>query len=246
MHEKVFFKNSKGIRLAGIVDRDPDKMVQPAILILGAFNSYKYSAIQEELVTYLKSLGFATLRFDYQGRGESEGDISYATFSSGLEDTKAAFKFLKNQLWSDTENIGMYASGIGSSFAVYETTRKKGCKFMILVNPRLDIQSFFQKADIEDWRENEFYHTRGLNYHISIYDDAIKYNALERAERVKIPTLVIDSVDEETYLLNCHKKIKKAIKHADIKIIEGKNRTFSPENLEELSAITKEWLEKNA
>ena len=73
MEEKIFIDNSNGLKLSLIISY-PDKNKQyPAILILGGFVGYKEEAHVKELAGALMQNGFAAIRFDCSGFGESDG-----------------------------------------------------------------------------------------------------------------------------------------------------------------------------
>ncbi|MDR1693959.1 MAG: alpha/beta hydrolase [Lactobacillaceae bacterium] len=242
MQEKVYFKNSKGQRLVGIIDRDETKATQKLAMIFGNFNSYKDSAKQISLSEFFVSLGFATFRFDYRGRGESEGDISYATFTSGVEDTRAALEFMKNQLWVDINKIGLFGSGLGAAFAVLEAARNSNYKFLVLGAPRAEIRSLYKNADIDDWRENDFYHAKGVNYHISIHDDSLQYDIYKDAKKVEVPTLIVSGDGEDIHLDGQDKKLKKAIKGSDLIVVEECNNMYCAVSKDDALEILKTWL----
>lgn len=244
MQGQVYFTGSNGRKLAGIIDRDESKSYQPVVIILGAFNSYKYSAVQEEVALYFKNLGFATFRFDYKGRGESEGKIAHATISTGIKDTKSAYEFIKNQLWSDPKEIGIFAFGIGAAYAIAAKSDDIRYKFLILSNPRAENDTFFENINIDDWRKNEYYYTRGINHHISIYDDAQKYDIYKLATQVQAPTLIVNTTGEETYIKGQDKRLKKAIKNATHKIINSEERVYCAHNKKEIAQIINLWLEE--
>lgn len=242
IQEKVYFKNSKGQKLVGIVDRDETKATQKLVMIFGNFNSYKYSVKQEGLAEFFVSLGFATFRFDYRGRGDSEGDISYATFTSGVEDTRAALDFMKSQLWVDIEKIGLFGSGLGAAFAIIEAARNSNYKFLVLGAPRAEIGSLYKNADIDDWRENDFYHAKGVNYHISIYDDSLQYDIYKEAKEVEVPTLIITGDGEDIHQEGQDKKLKKAIKGSHLVVVKECNNMYCAEAREEALEILRTWL----
>lgn len=245
MQEKVYFNNLVGQRLVGIVDRDETKATQKLVVIFGNFNSYKDSFKQESLAEFFIKLGFAVFRFDYRGRGESEGDISYATFTSGIEDSKTALDFIKNQLWVDLNNIGLFGSGIGGAFALLEASKNENYKFLVLGAPRAEIGSLYKNADIDDWRENDFYHANGVNYHISIYDDSLQYDIYKEAKKVKVPTLIITGDGESIHIEGQDKKLKKAIKNSKLIVVKECNNIYCAEAKEEALEILKTWLVNN-
>lgn len=244
MREKVYFKNSLGHKLVGIVDRDETKSTQSLVVIFGNFNSYKYSAKQEALANFFVSKGFAVFRFDYQGRGESEGDISKAGISSGVEDTKSAMEFIKNQLWVDLNHIGIFGSGLGSAFAILEAVRVPHYKFLVLGSPRADIKSLFNTANIEDWRSNDYYYSRGVNYHISIYDDSHQYDIYKEAKKIITPTLILNGDNYETHLQGQDVKLSKAIKGSKLIVVGDCKNVYCTKSKEEAIEFVEKWLEE--
>ena len=90
MQEKVFIKNSKGLKLASII-RYPGKDRQyPTIMILHGFTGYKEEAHFEELERILVKNGFAVIRFDASGSGNSGGSFEKDySMSNFLKDIKS-------------------------------------------------------------------------------------------------------------------------------------------------------------
>lgn len=243
MQEKVYFKNSKGHRLVGIIDRDENRATQELVMIFGNFNSYKYSVKQERIAEFFISLGFATFRFDYQGRGESEGNISYATITSGIDDTRSAVDFMKNQLWVDVNNIGLYGSGLGGDFALMESLRYDKYKFLLLSTPRIDLEYYFRDADIKKWRKQKIFNLRGVDYDISIYDDSLNYDIYKEAKKVATPTLIITGENEEFHSEGQDKKLKKAIKGSSLIVVKECNNIYCADAIQEAFKVVKQWLE---
>ncbi|MFV0626844.1 MAG: alpha/beta hydrolase [Alphaproteobacteria bacterium] len=244
MEEKVYFTNASGKRLVGIIDRDDSKTTQGVVIILGGFNSYKYSVKQEFLRDTFNAFGFATFRFDYQGRGDSEGNIEHSTISTGLEDVRAAVDYIRNQLWVKLDNIGLFGSEYGSALAILEVSKNKFFKFLVLTSPRPEFESFYDDADIDEWRKNDFYHTKGLNLHISLHDDMEQYDILNEAKRITIPTLVITAEGEEVRELGQDKRLKRVMKNILIRVVEKCNNLYCSDNKEQVFGFIKEWLEE--
>lgn len=93
---RVTFAGSAGHALAGIV-HEPVKSPRAWVLFAHCFTCTKNVLaavrISEALVTH----GFAVLRFDFTGLGESEGAFSDTTFSSNVADLVAAAEWLERE-----------------------------------------------------------------------------------------------------------------------------------------------------
>ena len=74
MEEKIYFTNTDGLRLCGILTK-PNKETQKCIVLChGITYTKEEGGIFTELAKRLADNGFAVFRFDFRGHGESEGD----------------------------------------------------------------------------------------------------------------------------------------------------------------------------
>ena len=67
----------------------------------------------------LAELGYATLRFNMRGCGESEGESGRIICLEQVEDTKSALAFLAGRPEIDANRIGIMGSSFGAAVAVY-------------------------------------------------------------------------------------------------------------------------------
>lgn len=92
--QKIFFENKNGQKLAGYLDLPVNNKPLAFALFAHCFTCSKNSNAIKNISTGLKMKGFAVLRFDFTGLGESEGDFSDTNFSSNVDDLIAAADFL--------------------------------------------------------------------------------------------------------------------------------------------------------
>jgi len=95
-HEKVTFPNGRGQMLAGRIDYpvtgDPIGYALYAHCFTCSKNLRAIGRITETLAAH----GIATLRFDFTGLGQSEGEFADTNFSTSIEDFMAATHFLRD------------------------------------------------------------------------------------------------------------------------------------------------------
>ncbi|MFD1730260.1 alpha/beta hydrolase family protein [Deinococcus malanensis] len=65
----------------------------------------------------LASSGVASLRFDFRGSGESQGDFSEMTVSREVQDTVAAFEYMRRQPRLDPERVMLLGFSMGAMVA---------------------------------------------------------------------------------------------------------------------------------
>lgn len=97
---KCNFKNSWGHTLAARLDipaaLDIDNGRETTFIIFcHCFTCTKETITTFRLSRLLAEHGYAVLRFDFTGLGDSEGDFSSTTFSSTQDDLRSAVNFLK-------------------------------------------------------------------------------------------------------------------------------------------------------
>ena len=91
--QKVSFTGSNGNRLAGRLELPPETPLDYVV-----FN-HCFTCTKDILTAYRSSRilaqhGYAVLRFDFAGLGDSEGDFADCNFSTNVEDTLAAIDYL--------------------------------------------------------------------------------------------------------------------------------------------------------
>jgi putative redox protein len=94
--EKITFEGAQGARLAARLDR-PDGAHRATALFAHCFSCSKDIAAARRISRRLASMGFAVLRFDFTGLGQSGGEFAETTFSSNVGDLSAAAAWLSAQ-----------------------------------------------------------------------------------------------------------------------------------------------------
>ncbi|HET8795744.1 MAG TPA: alpha/beta fold hydrolase [Arthrobacter sp.] len=94
--ENVSFTGVNDVKLAGKLDL-PDGKVRSYALVVHGFTLGKDSPAASRISKALADAGIGTLRFDFTGLGESEGDFSDATFSTNLANIERASDFMKSE-----------------------------------------------------------------------------------------------------------------------------------------------------
>lgn len=99
MAEAVTFTGSRGDELAGIFHR-PAQPARAGILMAHCFTCSKDLSATSRIAKALADTGYAVLRFDFTGLGDSEGEFESSTFVANVGDlTNAA-------LWLIDQGIG--------------------------------------------------------------------------------------------------------------------------------------------
>ena len=95
---KVRFANRDGLELVGSLELPPGGDWRATALFAHCFTCTRNIKAARNITRALADAGFAVLRFDFTGLGESEGDFADTTFSSNLDDLEDAAGWLGNRL----------------------------------------------------------------------------------------------------------------------------------------------------
>ncbi|HEY2050407.1 MAG TPA: alpha/beta fold hydrolase [Caulobacteraceae bacterium] len=87
--EHFDFEGAEGQRLSGLLDL-PEIQPRAHALFAHCFTCTKKSLAAARISHHLADRGFAVLRFDFTGLGESEGEFASSTFSGSVRDLVAA------------------------------------------------------------------------------------------------------------------------------------------------------------
>jgi len=94
--QKIEFPGSSGTNLAGLLET-PDSPPLATALIAHCFTCGKDIAAASRIARSLVKNGYAVMRFDFTGLGNSDGDFANTNFSSNVQDLIAAADYLREQ-----------------------------------------------------------------------------------------------------------------------------------------------------
>ncbi len=134
-----FFNEKDSITLSGTFTYLQESGKYPAVVLItgsGAqnrdeeiFNHKPFLVISD----FLTKSGFAVLRFDDRGVGESEGNHSVATTYDFAEDVRSAVKYLKTKNEVDKNKIGLIGHSEGAMIASIVASESDDISFIILM-----------------------------------------------------------------------------------------------------------------
>ena len=112
--ERISFESPKGVRMAGVVHW-PEQKGRAGVVICHGMLSHKDTPKFLAIAEGLEALGYAVLRFDFVGRGESEGTLEDLDFSREAGECRAALGQLRAR---GIEHLGLLGSSMGGAVAI--------------------------------------------------------------------------------------------------------------------------------
>lgn len=107
---KADFRNKQGEILSGLLEM-PESTPQHFAIFAHCFTCSKNIAAASRITRALAGQGVATLRFDFTGLGNSDGDFANTNFSSNVQDLIAAAEFLEENYRAPSILVGHSLGG---------------------------------------------------------------------------------------------------------------------------------------
>lgn len=237
MEEKVYFKNTDGLKLCGILTK-PQKETQKCIILCHGITVTKdEDGIYTELAKKLADSGFTVFRFDFRGHGESEGNSIDLTITGEKKDLEAAVRFLQDLGYKD---FGItVASFGGGAISLFVAENKNIIKAIVFWNAVIDYHSILQpelpwpkenfgaeamkKLERQDYIEIG---SRKFKVGKALFSELRQLKPLREIQSLDIPMLFIHG-DKDIYVpYEDSVKYSKLFKNAKLETIEGGEHGF--------------------
>ncbi len=146
MQEKPFFFPGENYNLFGILH------CPEGIDVVGGF-VFCHPFAEEKLWTHrvfvsfareLAKLGFAVLRFDYMGHGDSEGDFSDSTVETRMSDIDHAIATIKTEI-NGLDRVNLLGLRFGATLAALKAGQRNDINRIILWDPIIDGSRYMQE-----------------------------------------------------------------------------------------------------
>jgi dipeptidyl aminopeptidase/acylaminoacyl peptidase len=249
MKDKVFFSNSRGFMLSGILSNPLDDTKVPVVTLCHGFSTSKDGRTYIRLEETLNREGLATFRFDFFGHGESEGKFEDITISEAVHDVFRAVHVLKDSGYS---KIGLMGSSFGGMASLLSASELPDLNALALKSPVSDYLGLLiantRGADIQNWKKTGSTSVTGSNgqnlkINYSFYEDAEKIKSCDAIKKIKAPTLIVHGDKDKTVPLEQSIRCARMIADCRLDIIEGADHTYTqPRHFERMLSLIAEFL----
>ncbi|MBI3412720.1 MAG: alpha/beta fold hydrolase [Candidatus Aenigmarchaeota archaeon] len=240
---KINFEGHDGNLLSGVLHKSK-KDDNSIVISVHGFGADKNYWIIKELSKYLDKKEIASMRFDFMGAGDSEGDVKDSTIEQMVGDLNAAVKYAKEKGY---KKIAVTGHSLGGMVAIIAATLNKDVHALMLMAPAIDIRHAIKK------RMDTYKHTKDGMAEVAktkvkkSFLKNISRHVYNEARNLKIPVLIIhgDS-DKSTDIENARKFFKKLQTVKRLVTVKNANHHFSKRShLDVLLKEAHKWLVKN-
>lgn len=253
MKEIPLVFRSAGQQIIGILHLPEAKRKAPLVVLvhgwsgnsLGVWNSFFVKSAR----AFAKS-GFAALRFDFRGSGNSEGEFENQTISSMLLDLKNVLDQIAKHEAINIHQVALVGHSQGGYISILHTAKDKRIKVMVLWMGRTaDLKDFWSKTTFDDMKRKGYaiwdeYKVLNKKY----VADSAKYNSSSTLRKIRVPIGMIygelDTIVPPSEGLRV-KKLAKGVK--ELKIFQDLDHNFTGEKIQEkvmgaTLSFFKKWL----
>ena len=220
-------------KLAAVLQTPKNKKNYPLVMVMHGFNANKEMYLLTELARQLNERGIATILFDFNGHGQSEGSFLDMTIPNEMEDARRVYAYAEKL--PHVDSISMVGHSMGAVIAgmlAGELGADK-IKTIVLMSPAPELKEDTAKGDLFGVKYNpkdvpEYITlSNGLKVgraflettqHLPIYEISKKYTG---------PVLVLHSQDDQLVPYRYGVEYSKVFPHAQLKTVHGFDHNFT-------------------
>lgn len=219
MQEKIFIKNSNGLKLSAVIEKPKNIDKCPFVILLHGFKGHKEEKTYTELSNALSDNKIGSIRFDASGFAESEGNLEKDyRFSNYALDVESAYKYLLNSSYVDRDNIGVFGHSMGGMQAIVFAAKHSELKAACVISAPNRIEKVDElKNQLGQWKKDGYLNLTSSKYGkfkipYEFMEDAKKWRMIDYSAKVCCPLLFILGSSDLTVLPEETKKIFLAAK----------------------------------
>lgn len=214
--QKIEFTNKEGQTLVGRLEFPADRAPHNYALFAHCFTCTKNLSAVRNISKALTQNGFAVLRFDFTGLGESDGDFSDTNFSGNVNDLIAASDYLKHHFQAPSLLIGHSLGGAAVIFAAAELSAVKAVATVGAPSNPKHVKHLF-KSGLEEIKStgHAVINLSGRDFTIKkqFVDDLESKSLPETVKALRKPLLVMHSPQDTTVGIKNAEEIYSAARH---------------------------------
>ncbi|HEX2953643.1 MAG TPA: alpha/beta fold hydrolase [Bacillota bacterium] len=222
-----------GLTLRGVFHQPEANAPIPIVILFHGFTGTKLESHRILLKTAraLEAMGVASIRFDFSGHGESDGEFENMTLTREIEEARAIFSYVKGLPFVDDSRMALLGFSLGGAIAsVIAGEVPSDIKSMVLWAPAGNVYEDIKKI-VESSNSNiddpECYHLWGNLWKKTALADLKHWEIYRCAAPYQGPVLLLHgSADPSIPLVDSERYLALYDNSAKMQVIKGANHSF--------------------
>jgi len=249
MEEALTFHDRHGHVIAAML-ATPDGPTTCLAVLCHGFLSGKNSTTNRTLTRLLNERGLATFRFDFFGQGDSDGPFEEITTTLAVHQTEAALDLVTARGY---DRIGLVGSSFGGLVAILTAAQRRDLACLALKCPVVDfaeeLRLKFGPEELARWQATDTIpNIMGgpdrVRLRYGFYEDCLRQIAYGPAERITVPTLIVQGEQDECVPLHQSRRLRDALGGPKrLELLPGANHQFTRgEDFLQMTTSISDWL----
>ena len=220
-------------KLSAVLQTPKNKKSYPLVIIAHGFNASKEMYLLADLSVQLNKRGIATLLFDFNGHGQSEGSFLDMTIPNELEDARHIYAYAKKLPRAKSISMAGHSMGAVVVAMLAGELGKDKIKTIVLMSPAPELKEDTAKGDLFGVRYNtknvpEYITlSNGLKVGRAFLQTTPNVTIYETARNYTGPVLIVHSEDDQLVLYRYGVEFSKIYKNAILKTLHGLDHNFT-------------------
>lgn len=247
--QKEFTLDGDHGKLSVILEVPKKEKEYPLVMILHGFNASKDMPLLTDLANKLQNEGIATIRFDFNGHGQSEGSFLDMTALNEIEDTKKVYEYISKLPQVKSVSLAGHSLGgvVAAMFAGELGTDK--IKTVVLMAPAGELKDDTLKGDLFGIKYDPqnipeyIVLSNGLKVGKPFLQTSQTLPIYETTEKYEGPVLIVHSKDDQLVPYSYGVQFKEIYKNAELETLSGFDHNFT-QNTSYVNDIIADYLKK--
>lgn len=246
----LLFQDSEHNAVAAILT-EPERKTGRAAILCHGFLSNKDSRTNLRVTELLVARGISTLRFDWFGMGESEGEFGRITVSTCCDQLERAISLMRERGYHE---LGLIGSSFGGLLAIlvaqhHPELRAVGLKCPVPDFPEM-LEHEFGSNGIEEWKRTNYIPdvtggTAPVFLDFAFYESCRAFNAYEAARAIKNPVMIVHGEQDELVPFHQIRQLEDALP-GDKELVllpEADHQFGRPEDFRRMTVHLANWMQ---
>lgn len=218
----LFFANRRGERLAAVLHGEPGEV---AVICCHGMLSTKDGPKHVMLAEELERAGLPCLRFDFAGRGASEGRLEDLCFSGQVDDLEAAIELLAAR---GVRRVGLFGSSMGGAVALLAASRDERVVAIATLAAIGHAAAAIERnpTAMAAFESKGYLETVEGRIGRKLWDDAREHDVISAVRVLHAPLLVIHGEDDDIVPVSDAHDIAATARNASLEIVSGAGHRF--------------------